>query len=281
MSYYAFSIVRDGAKTIEATLDSLVHQTAPPRKIIVVNDGSTDNTANIIDRYKSLCPDIIEVISTSSKTRDYTRLPSLRNLALRYAREHGFDDCDYHMGAGGDCRYEPAYAEKILKFMTENPEVAVASGDYGSMSAKSPQGAGRFVRQSFFKKYYKLYPEKVGWEDEILARTLCSGYRTAVLKDATFEHLDELGHSHKFADWGKQMKALGYSRLHVFGRCAKTFFSNNELGKQGSLQMLWSYLTYRPQKNGYYSLYEPELRKAVAKMQRDEILRMLKRRLRL
>lgn len=279
MSYYAFSLVRDGEKTIGATLDSLVHQTVLPKKIIVVNDGSTDNTANIIDHYKSSYPDIIKVITAGSKTRDYTRLPSLRNLALRYAQEHGFDDCDYHMGAGGDCRYEPSYAEKILKFMNEHPDVVVASGDYGEKLATSPQGAGRFVRQSFFKKYYTSYPEKVGWEDETLARALCNGYLVAVVKDGTYEHLDELGHSHKFTDWGKQMKALGYSRLHVFGRCIKTFFAHNEPGKRGSLQMLWSYLTFHPEENGYYSLYEPEFRRAVAKMQRDQIFKKLKKRL--
>jgi glycosyltransferase involved in cell wall biosynthesis len=279
MSYYAFSIVRDGEKTIGETIGSIIHQTVPPRKIIVVNDGSSDNTASIIDSYKSQYPNIIEVINTGSKTRDYTRLPSLRNLAIRYAREHGFDDCDYHMNTAGDCRYEPAYAEKLLGFMKENPDVVIVSGDYGSRAATSPWGAGRFVRQSFFKKYYEGYPEKVGWEDEMLARARCNGYRIAVVKDASFEHLDELGHSHNFNDWGKQMKAVGYSHLHVFGRCAKIFFSSNEVGKIGALRILWSYLTYRPQESGYYSQYDPELRKAVAKMQRDEIFKKLKRRL--
>jgi glycosyltransferase involved in cell wall biosynthesis len=279
MSYYAFSIVRDGEKTIGETINSVVNQTIPPRKFIVVNDGSTDNTANIIDNYKSQHPSIIEVISTGSKTRDYTRLPSLRNLAVIYAREHGFDDCDYHMNTAGDCRYESAYAEKVLRFLKENPDVVIASGDYGSRAATSPWGAGRFVRQSFFKKYYEGYPEKVGWEDEMLARAKCNGYRIAVVKDAIFEHLDELGHSHKFNDWGKQMKAVGYSHLHVFGRCAKMLFSSNEVRKMDVLKILWSYLTYRPQESGYYSQYDRELRKAVAKMQRHEIFRRLKRRL--
>src|SRR4051795_7426218 len=38
---------RDAAATLAATLDSLSRQTAPPDEIVVVDDGSTDKTADI------------------------------------------------------------------------------------------------------------------------------------------------------------------------------------------------------------------------------------------
>ena len=40
--------VRDGARTILAALNSVLSQTSPPRRIIVIDDGSPDATANIV-----------------------------------------------------------------------------------------------------------------------------------------------------------------------------------------------------------------------------------------
>jgi len=43
--------VYNGASTIRATLDSVLSQTLPPEEILVVNDGSTDETASILRLY--------------------------------------------------------------------------------------------------------------------------------------------------------------------------------------------------------------------------------------
>jgi glycosyltransferase involved in cell wall biosynthesis len=40
------------ARTIKATLDSALNQTVPPDEIIVLDDGSTDETASILEAYK-------------------------------------------------------------------------------------------------------------------------------------------------------------------------------------------------------------------------------------
>ena len=43
--------VYNGGETISATIDHLLHQSLPPIEIIVVDDGSTDHTANILKRF--------------------------------------------------------------------------------------------------------------------------------------------------------------------------------------------------------------------------------------
>ena len=43
--------VRDGAKTIGRAIESVLAQTRPARQLIVVNDGSTDDTAAVVGRY--------------------------------------------------------------------------------------------------------------------------------------------------------------------------------------------------------------------------------------
>src|SRR3954463_1832152 len=50
-SYVLITPARNEASFIEKTIESVVHQTVLPLKWIIVDDGSTDNTAEIVRRY--------------------------------------------------------------------------------------------------------------------------------------------------------------------------------------------------------------------------------------
>lgn len=68
--------VYNSSKTITASLDSIAQQTEIPRKIIIVNDGSTDNTLDICNFWKNNHPDFdIEIYTTENqgvaKARNY------------------------------------------------------------------------------------------------------------------------------------------------------------------------------------------------------------------
>jgi glycosyltransferase involved in cell wall biosynthesis len=277
--YYAFILVRDGEKTIHDTLGSLVWQTVRPTKIIVVNDGSGDGTEQIINSYKEDYPNIIEIINTYSKKRDYKRLPYLWNLSVEHAEKCGYaSGCEYHMISGGDMKYSPSYAETILAFMDQNKDVVVCSGDFTRNKSTSPHGGGRFVRNSFFRKYYRKYPTIVGYESEIVERALTNGYKVRVLHEAKYDHLDELGHSHNFREFGMSMKALGYHPLYVLGRVIANAF-NSDIGFKGSWSMLMNYIAYRPsQSDPYYSVFDDELMYAIRERQKDRIKSILLRR---
>jgi FkbM family methyltransferase len=279
MKYFACIVIRDGEETIARTILSLINQTIKPIKIIVVNDGSADNTGAIIEKYRKNHPDLIEVINTDSKTRDHSRQPRLRTEAIEYAPGHGCGDCEFFMTTGGDCDFEPRYAEKILLAMQNDPNLVIASGDYGSMSSISPHGAGRFVRTSFFKEYREKHELRAWQESELKMRAILGGYKITIVNGAVFEHLDKLGHSHNFVGSGKSMKAVGYSRLFVLKIVAKSLLSKSRMSRAGSLRLLRSYIAYRPEKQGYYSSCEPEFRRAVAKMQKEMIVRALTARL--
>jgi FkbM family methyltransferase len=279
MKYFACIVIRDGEQTIARTIQSLINQTIKPVKIIVVNDGSTDNTGAIIDKVRKDHPDLIEVLNTHSKTRDHSRLPRLRTEAIEYAQGLGCET-EFFMTTGGDCDFEPHYAEKILFAMQNDPIIVIASGDYGNMSSISPHGAGRFVRASFFREYRKKHELRAWQESELKLRAIFGGYKITIVNGAVFEHLDKLGHSHNFVGSGKSMKALGYSRLFVLKTVTQALLSRSRVSKAGSIRMLQSYITYRPEKQGYYSGCEPEFRRAVTKMQREMIVRSLIARLR-
>ena len=271
-SYYIFFPVRDGENTIEKVMKSLINQTIKPQKIIVTEDGSTDKTADILDKFKKDYPDLLKIIHTGSKTRDFKRIPRLWNMCLDETYE-------FHMIAAGDCIFERQYAEKILNEMKKDSKLVIASGDFGKTKSKSPHGAGRIVRQSWFFANYKKYHEIVGYESEIIHRAMNQDLHISILHNARFDHVDKLGHSHNFSEFGQGMKALGYHPLYVLGRCCLQFCRGDEINRRGVWNMLWSYVKFKPEQSGYYSKFPEEIRKEIRMYQWKKIKGFLKKRI--
>lgn len=267
--YYHFFCVRDGEKSIEDVMNSLIHQTVLPNEIIVVNDGSTDKTAEILKKFENEYPSLVKVIHTDSKTRDYSRIPRLWNMCLK-------KDYDYQMVGAGDVVYEKDYAEKLLKELEKNQNLVICSGDHEPFKTKAPHGGGRFVRQSFFFKHYEKYPEIMGYESEILHRALLNGHEISVFKNSKLQHYDKLGHGHNFEEFGKGMKALGYHPLYVLGRCFIELKRSDSIDTKGVFNMFWKYLTYKPAKSGYFSAFPEEIRKEIREYQKKKIIGFLK-----
>ena len=72
-------------------LDDLVNQSIDDYEIIVVNDGSTDDTEKIISEYKGMYPDVVRSITISNGGQGRAR-----NFAIRVAKGDyiGFADAD-------------------------------------------------------------------------------------------------------------------------------------------------------------------------------------------
>jgi glycosyltransferase involved in cell wall biosynthesis len=64
--------VRNGARFIEACLDSVMAQTLPPSSVIVVDDGSTDDTSDILERYAARWPKL-RMIRTDPRGTSHAR----------------------------------------------------------------------------------------------------------------------------------------------------------------------------------------------------------------
>jgi len=267
-SYYVFFPVRDGENTIEKVMNSLINQTVKPLKIIVVDDGSTDKTSDILSVFEKNYSEIVSVIHTGSKTRDFKRIPKLWNMCLQ-------KEFDFHMIGAGDCIFDLTYAERLLEEMKNNPKLVICSGDFGEGKSKAPHGAGRFVRQSFFYVNYSEYPNIIGYESEILHKALIQNYDIEIFNSIQFEHVDKLGHSHNFSEFGQGMKALGYHPLYVFGRCFLEFIKNGDIGKRGALNMFWEYVKFRPEKSGYYSQFPDDIRNNIRNYQWMKIKKKL------
>jgi glycosyltransferase involved in cell wall biosynthesis len=269
-SYFAIVTCRNSESEIENAIISLLKQTTKPRYIIVVDDGSTDNTPNILNRLKSK-NDNIYVITNPDLGYDIGRVVRNWNSAINVARDFELEKTDYHMISTDDTQYEEFYAEKIMRKMDEDKIIAISSGNYDNNSYATPHGAGRFVRNSFFNNVLGQYPEKMGYESVILQMSLYHGFKNLVNNEARFSHTRQLGSNHHFYEFGASMRTLGYHPLFVLGRFMQCFVTGKPIGRMGAIQMLYYYLSYKPKQMGYDSMYDPEIRQAIRIRQKTRI----------
>jgi len=272
-SYYAIVTCRNSENEIENAVNSLLKQSAKPRYIIVVDDGSTDNTNSILQGLK-LKNKNIYIITNPNLGYDIGRVVKNWNSAINLAKNTNLESTDYHMISTDDTHYEELYAAKIMRKMDYDDKIAISSGNYDDNNYTTPHGAGRFVRSSFFDNVLGRYPEKMGYESVILQLSLYHGFKNVVNNEARFSHTRPLGTNHQFYEFGASMRTLGYHPLFVLGRFVQCFLAGKPMGRLGAIHMLYYYLTYEPKKEGYDSMYDPEIRKAIRIRQKTRILQI-------
>ena len=120
------SPVRNEAGLVNLTLDSMVAQTVRPEEWLFVDDGSTDDTRNIIESYAARYP-WIRVVSLED--RGYRQLGSGVIAAFDFGRAH-LQSVDYKYIAklDGDMSFSPTYLEVMLRRLAEDPTLAAVSG---------------------------------------------------------------------------------------------------------------------------------------------------------
>jgi len=274
-TYFTIVTCRNSENDIEKALMSLSNQTIKPSYIIVIDDGSKDNTGKVLKEISKKIDNLF-IISNPDLGYDISRVVKNWNKALTLKVEQNLVETDYHMIGTDDTIYTKDYAEKIITFMDRNKDYAVVSGNFGGVGYKTPRGAGRFVRNSFFYNEYHHYPEKMGYESAILIASRKNGYKETILKEAKFEHTRPLGKDHHFYEFGASMRTLGYHPLFAFGRFFLYFGTSKPIGRVGALYMLYYYLSYKPKLEGYDSLYPDDIRKFTRKTQIDKIKSLIK-----
>jgi glycosyltransferase involved in cell wall biosynthesis len=275
-TYFAIVTCRNSENDIRAALTSLKDQTLAPQYVIVVDDGSTDKTHEILTQVKQSWQSLY-VITHDDLGYDISRVVRNWNEAITYSRRIELANTTYHMIATDDTIYPPGYAEKLVDFMDNNPNTAIASGNYAKYRPEKPHGAGRFVRNSFFEETHwgGLYPELMGYESAILYESERLGYCYETVTDARFQHSRPLGKHHKFYEFGASMKTLGYHPVFVWGRFAKYLATGEVTGRIGAFNMLYYYLSYKPKTIGYDRLYDDQLRKFVRMIQKRRMLSII------
>jgi len=111
--------------TIGKTLESVTHQTLLPKRWVVVSDGSSDRTDEIIQEYARNWPFIRYL------RRD--RKPGRSFGAKVRALQSGIpllSDCEYSLigNVDADVSLEPTYFEELIAYFDRRPRLGIAGG---------------------------------------------------------------------------------------------------------------------------------------------------------
>ena len=259
-------VAKDAVQQLRPTLDSILNQSLPPQRVVVVDDGSRDATPAILSEYARKKASLVEVVTLVDRGYDIRRVPANINKAWMATRVLGLKT-DYFMISGDDCIYPRKYASTLISRMRREPETVVASGHPtagGRLSKEhSPSGSGRMVNSSFWTEIGEEYPVKAGWETWLLYKAQEKGYRVKLFNEVVFEHVRPRGAQHQLTYWGAAMHNLGYHQLYAFGRIARNV-ANRSITFDGSLSMLRGYTqACLGSADPFISPYESSLRKFV------------------
>lgn len=157
--YVLISPCRNEAKFMRQTLDTVVAQSIPPAKWVIVDDGSTDETPQILAEYAQRHP-WIEVVTRQDRGRRAVGPGVIEAFYAGYETINP-DDYDYLCKLDLDLRLPPRYFEILMQRMEENARIATCSGKAyieadGIVASErhgdeNSIGASKFYRVSCFK----------------------------------------------------------------------------------------------------------------------------------
>jgi len=223
MNYYIVIPSHNEEAFISLTLQSIVSQTILPKKVVVVNDNSTDATENIVTEFCNL----YSWITLVNKTSDAIHLPGSKVIkAFQKGLETLDDHYDFIVKADADLIFPPNYFETIIKHFQSDLTIGMVGGfAYIEKNSKfilenltdkdHIRGAFKSYRKETFKQIGGL-KSAMGWDtvDELL----CKFYNWKVVTDATLKvkHLKPTGANYNKTARFKQGEAfysLGYGFL--------------------------------------------------------------------
>ena len=220
MDYYIVIPAHNEEQFIALTLDSLISQTLLPKKVVIVNDNSTDKTAEIVLAYAKNHPFITLVEKKSSAIH----LPGSKVIqAFNTGLESVDANYDVIMKADADLIFPLNYLETINKHFQSDVRIGMTGGFcyiekngewiLENLTDKDHiRGALKAYRKETFQQIGGLKAQ-MGWDtvDELL----CKFYNWKVVTDATLQvkHLKPTGANYNKTARYKQGEAfytLGY-----------------------------------------------------------------------
>jgi poly-beta-1,6-N-acetyl-D-glucosamine synthase len=192
---------RNEAEFIELTIKSMVAQTVKPLKWVIVSDGSTDGTDDIVNKYAADHPWIELVRTPERRERHFAgkvyafNAGYARVKALAYGAIGNLD---------ADLSFDDEYFSFLLQRLAEDPRLGLvgtpfkdeggSTYDYRYVSIEHVSGACQLFRRECFEQVGGYVPVKGGGVDHIAVITArMKGWKTRTFTEKVILHHREIG----------------------------------------------------------------------------------------
>jgi glycosyltransferase involved in cell wall biosynthesis len=127
MDYYIITPAKNEGKFIEQTLKSVIAQTVRPKKWIIVDDGSTDNTAAIVAEYSNKFGfvKLIKNQSSGEQRAGGSKVVRAFNIGYGTIRDEYFD---FIVKLDADLTLPSNYFEEVIKCFKMDPMIGLCGG---------------------------------------------------------------------------------------------------------------------------------------------------------
>jgi glycosyltransferase involved in cell wall biosynthesis len=199
--YVLVTSARNEEQFIETSIKSVISQTILPLKWVIVSDGSTDRTVEIVNEY-SLKFDFIKPVPLDSiNSRNFASKVKAIKAGLAKIKNEQYD---FIGNLDADTELQNDYYEKIMKKFMQIPELGVAGGKIYELvdgkliedfsSSDSVGGIVQFFRKECYKQIGGYLPLRMGGEDtiaEVMSRMY--GWKVKKFSDLAVIHCRPTG----------------------------------------------------------------------------------------
>lgn len=141
--------VYNHADFVEKTLESIANQTWQAIELIIINDGSSDHSAEVI----SNC---LERLRARFLRVEFIDRPN-KGLVKTMNEAAGLATGQYLAGIASDDAYVPQALATLVEFLEKNPEYVLAVGDNGLMDDDGERCYWNAARQNVYSKEKAKY----------------------------------------------------------------------------------------------------------------------------
>lgn len=221
MEYYIIIPAHNEEAFLTKTLQSVLQQTKQPKKVVIVNDNSTDRTEKIIDRFvkESVIFNKLN-ISSSNEHMPGSKVVNAFNMGLDLLD----DDYDFIVKLDADVILPLDYFEKIAAAFKNDTQLGIAGGFVYEENTKGEWKLNHPMNKNHVRGAFKAYTKRcfeamgglknaMGWDttDELLAQY--HGFGINTLDTLKVKHLRPTGNAYnKKAKLlqGKAMYSMDY-----------------------------------------------------------------------
>ncbi len=200
LSYVLITPARNEAEYIGLTIESMMAQTYRPLKWVIVSDGSTDQTDEIVRKAIAECNWIELVQMPPRKERHFAGKVGAFNAGYDEVK-----DLDFNVvgNLDADVSFGPDHFEFLLGKMSENPQLGVAGApfregdfqyDYRFTNIENVWGGCQLFQRGCFEAIGGYRPLKGGGIDHIAVLSArMQGWQTRTFTERVCQHHRVMG----------------------------------------------------------------------------------------
>jgi biofilm PGA synthesis N-glycosyltransferase PgaC len=200
LRYVIITPARNEERFIELTLQSMVAQTYLPLRWVIVSDGSTDRTDEIVGRYAARYPWIELLRMPERQERHFAGKVYAFNAGFERVKSLEFDVVG---NLDADVSFEPGHFEFLLGKMKEMPELGMAGApfregtfqyDYRFSNIENVWGGCQLFRRQCYEEIGGYMPLKGGCIDHVAVLSArFHGWKTRTFPDKICMHHRTMG----------------------------------------------------------------------------------------